>query len=163
MQFMKWKKHPIYNIECSENGDFRRLDNPNVKPRLFGWSNTKYHYRCRVAPNIDKQLHRLVYECFYCIIPDGLVVIHLDEYHPYPNSIENLALSSDRINHIDKVQKGRSSKQCKELNPNSKLTKEEISSIISMRENGMSYRQLSKIFGVSHPTIISIIKRKTWA
>ncbi len=157
-----WKRHPIYNIQCSDKGEFIRLDKPSVKPRLFSWSTTKYHFRCRVAPNTDKQLHRLVYECFYSLIPDGLVVIHLDEYHPFPNSPDNLALSTDEINHIDKCSKNRQHRLKKEINPNSKLTINQINEIKKLKIQGMSYRNIAKIYNVSHPTIISIIKEKTW-
>ena len=46
--------------------------------------------------------------------------------------------------------------------PNSKLDDDKVSEILKLREDGMSFQKIANLYGVTKPTIMSIIKGKTW-
>lgn len=87
----EWKQHPVLkNVECSElglikvNGEFR-------KPTLWSRTgrNNKLYYCIVGIGGKACYLHRLVFECFNGLIPDGMVIDHINT-HSLDNRVENL-------------------------------------------------------------------------
>ena len=87
-----WKKHPILkNVECSEYG-FVRVDGKIRKSCLVTTSKPHQTFRGYFKVGVNKKLYlvnRLVYECFFGAIPEGLVIDHINT-HPWDNRISNL-------------------------------------------------------------------------
>lgn len=75
------RKHPTLDIECSNNGLYRKFGKGEWKAGsrdLNGYMNSSYGY-----------VHRLVFECFNHIIDDKKEVHHIDA-NPSNNNVTNL-------------------------------------------------------------------------
>ena len=72
-------------------------------------------------------------------------------------------LTKDKLSKIMSIRhKNDGSKQQGELNGRSKLLSNQVIEMRNLREEGLSYNILSKMYGVSKPVVIDIIKRKKW-
>ena len=93
----EWKKHPVIeNLECSEWGLIK------YKGKYLKGGLT---YRNGVPKYIIIQLykigsfmaHKLVYECFYGLIPDGIQIDHINTIR-FDNRISNLRAVTPKEN-----------------------------------------------------------------
>jgi hypothetical protein len=101
-------------------------------------------------------IHRYMYEKYIGKIPEKLCVLHKCDNRRCINP-EHLFLGTKSDNSMDMFLKGRAAKG--ERNASSKLTENDIREIRSL---DYSYRNLGKMFNVSHRTISLIKNYKTW-
>lgn len=104
-------------------------------------------------------------------IPDQLFVLHECDTANCVNP-QHLFLGTQADNMKDKVKKGRQAKGSElnhpdkkgSLNPSAKLSEDKVEEIKRLRQSGeYSLRQLGKLYGVSHRTIIRVLNGKGWA
>lgn len=108
--------------------------------------------------------HRISYIVHYGSFDRDLLVCHTCD-NPKCVNPKHLWLGTNLTNAIDKMNKGRDNLiQARRTRRNKgyKLTEAQVIEIRSLYPNGMSYRRLASIFGVSPPMIRNIIKRKSW-
>jgi DNA invertase Pin-like site-specific DNA recombinase len=74
----------------------------------------------------------------------------------------HLFLGTDVDNVKDKVRKGRQSRLDGKLNGMCKLSETQVREIVSLHEQGLSYRNLAKKFGIGNTQIARIIKKQSW-
>ena len=80
----EWRQHPVFkNIECSELG-LIRINGNIIKGCL-----TDKLYRVIHINGKNVYAHRIIYECFFGLIPEGLVVDHINTLK-WDNRPENL-------------------------------------------------------------------------
>jgi hypothetical protein len=108
--------------------------------------------------------HRLAYELTKGEIPKGLVVCHSCDVRACCNP-NHLWVGTVADNNADARNKGRvfmDFHKKGENHPLSKLSDAEREEIKALREAGKSYRELGRLFGVSHVTIHEICKGKSY-
>jgi hypothetical protein len=162
---MEWKKHPVFiNYESSSDGEIRNKDGKIIKTKP-----TKTYHSCITIWKDGKRkfltTSKFVYECFYGIVPNGLVVMHHDEFLPNPfiNAPFNLFLGTRSINQRDAYQKGRMLPTKGEKSGKSYLTQNQVDDIRKMRYDGFTYSQIIEKYKIPKSTLSYIINHKTWA
>jgi len=107
--------------------------------------------------------HRLSYRVFKGEIPQGLLVLHACDNRKCVNP-KHLFLGTHHDNNQDCLKKGRwkGGAPIGEKNGTSKLKEKDIIQIRQMQKEGVKQKKLGEIFGVSQPTISSIINLKSW-
>ena len=109
-----------------------------------------------------QQAHRVSYMINIGKIPDGLFVLHNCD-NPSCVNPNHLFLGTNQDNVQDKVNKNRVHHPKGELNGRSKLTKKDIRTIRKLYASGNYFQyQLGEMFGVTQPTIGSIVNNQTW-
>ena len=102
---LKFRVHPVYDqYAASKCGKIINIDR---KITLLGNPSNSNYLRCRVrAKNTKNQklvyVHRFVYESYYSIIPDGLVIDHINN-DKIDNRICNLQLMTQQENSLKGV------------------------------------------------------------
>ncbi len=96
--------------------------------------------------------HRVAWQEHVGPIPEGLCVCHRCDNPPCVNPM-HLFLGTARDNAVDRARKGRQ---------RTKLQPPQVQEIRTRQETGESMVRLAHEFGVSVPTIHSIIHRKKW-
>ena len=104
----------------------------------------------------QRRIHRVSYEFYVGKIPDGLFVCHKCD-NPSCFNPDHLFLGTPKDNMIDKSIKGRASKFPGEKNPAAKLTNKQRSEIFELRENGLTYSQIAKIYSIAFQTVGKIV------
>ena len=108
----------------------------------------------------EVRAHRVSWELHRGPIPEGMSVLHKCDNPPCVNP-EHLFLGTQKDNAEDCRVKRRTT--CGEKDPRHKLTSKDVEGIRELRNSSnMSYRKLSKMFGVDRSTIIKIVSGKTW-
>lgn len=106
-------------------------------------------------------VHRIVYEAFTGVIPDGMEIDHLD-FNRSNNSRMNLEAVTRKTNTQRSFKKGRDmakgSRQWKAA-----LTETDVASILRRHMDGEKQAALAREFKVTPTAIYCIVKRKTWA
>jgi hypothetical protein len=97
-------------------------------------------------------VHRLIWEAFNGLIPDGMEVRHLN-HQPRDNRLDNLAAGTHAENMRDSVVAGRMSK---------KLSAESVRALRRFAELGWPRKELARIFGVAPGTVSQIVRREIW-
>lgn len=93
-------------------------------------------------------------------IPSGMVICHKCDVRSCCNP-DHLFLGTYQDNSNDCIAKGRTAKG--ERGGNSHLTREQVLEIRRVHElEGLTYRQLAKMFGIGHTTARSIVLKHTW-
>jgi len=106
--------------------------------------------------------HRYSWELHRGIIPKGIFVLHHCDNCSCVNP-DHLFLGTQSDNMLDMYEKKRADRKIGENHPLSKLDDEDVREIrASYIPKKMGPRRLSKLYGVSVPTIEAILKRKTW-
>lgn len=120
----------------------------------FGYGSFSLEGRARKA-------HIASYKLFKGDVPEGLCVLHKCDNPPCVRP-EHLFLGTKADNMHDMIQKGRE-KHSKGIDrPMAKLTENDIPTIRKHRNNGLSYGQIGKLFGVDPKTVWSVCNGKTW-
>lgn len=106
-------------------------------------------------------------------IPAGMCVCHRCDNRKCVNP-QHLFLGTDYDNTLDKMMKGRHSKgldhslKTKAKIPRgsshykTKLTEDDIQNICELRNSGMTYAAIARIYSFDHTTVYKIIKNKRW-
>lgn len=106
--------------------------------------------------------HRVSYEAYKGIIPQGLFVCHTCDV-PLCVNPNHLFLGTLQDNNLDMYLKGRNYSSSGDKNPKSKLREVDIPIIIKMRLAGMYYKDIGRQFNVCDHTISSIFTKRTWS
>jgi hypothetical protein len=107
-----------------------------------------------------RYVHRLVLETFVGPQPDGCEAAHWNGVHA-DNRLSNLRWASHVENMCDMGRHGRTSRGQRMWI--TKLTEQEVRTIRSLADDGVSVQQLMSRFGMSDGAIRSILRRRSWA
>lgn len=106
--------------------------------------------------------HRVSYETYKGPIPEGLFVCHTCDV-PLCVNPDHLFLGTLQDNNLDMYMKGRNYKSSGDQNPRSKLKEIDIPRIIELRQSGMIFNDIAKLYNVSGNAISSIFQGRTWS
>ena len=155
---IEWKGIPLYgNYSVSTEGEILSKTNKIMKHLKNG---TGHHYVFLYdgKGNSKKEyIHRLVLKAFkgYKEYPT-FECRHLDG-NPDNNKLTNLEWGTKALNQIDRIRHGTI--KFGENHKDAVLTEEQVKLIKNSSE---SSRKLGKKFGVSHTTILEIIRGNSW-
>jgi len=106
--------------------------------------------------------HRFMWELEQCEIPEGMCVLHRCD-NPSCVNPRHLFLGTRQDNIKDMTTKGRSGHPLGELNPNSKLTKDDVIYIRKLFQAGFTLGHISKRYDeVGYENICRIVNNKQW-
>ena len=108
--------------------------------------------------SLSEKAHRYSYRYFKGKIPKGYCVCHKCD-NPKCVNHEHLFIGTHSDNMRDMYEKGRANRPSGEDHKDSKLTWNKVEHI---RISKKSSRELGKLYGVSHQTILAIRNNKTW-
>ena len=160
----EWK--PIKELngayEASTLGNIRNAKTKKIKSIAFDGHYWKFGFDYVFKGKRNRgwyRVHKAVAETFIPNPDNKPTVNHIDGDHGN-NTIENLewATHSEQIRHMQKVLR----LGCCEKHFNAKLTNDDVRKMRKMYEEGINVTQLSKIFGVTHGNISSIVHYKKW-
>jgi len=117
----------------------------------------------RVNNKVTKA-HRLCWEIYYGLIPEGMFVCHRCDNKSCVNP-KHLFLGTPKDNMTDMRAKGRARYirgQWGENHRDAKLTESKVLEIRRLKSRGVSTGELSKAFGVSTVQINAICRRQYW-
>lgn len=106
---------------------------------------------------------RVVYSEWVGPIPEGHLIRHKCDNPPCINP-DHLETGTVRDNTRDMFERGRARPPRGEMQKHSILTEQTVREIRAMwSDGGKTQREMAEMFGVSVPTISSVIHRKRWA
>jgi len=106
--------------------------------------------------------HRDSFEAFKGHIPEGKWILHQCD-NPQCVNPDHLFVGGRKANINDRQSKGRNKPVNRENNPNCSHSSDDIYTIRYMRKQGVTYREIARIFGYkSHKSIIDIVTHKRW-
>ena len=101
-------KHPIFNhLEFDDDGN---LYSHGILRLGKVWKNRYRRFKVTInGKQYWKYLHRLIWEAFYGPVPEGCIIMHHDEFLPFPyrDAPFNLFLGNTSVNARDTFFKGR--------------------------------------------------------
>lgn len=107
----------------------------------------------------NRAIHHLVLEAFVGPMPAGHEVAHCNGVRN-DNRLDNLRYATRSENHLDKRKHG--TMVCGERINFAKLQEGQVREIRSLREQGVTLREIGQRFGVSEGAVSMIANRKTW-
>lgn len=105
-------------------------------------------------------VHRAVSETFL-LNPNNLLEVNHKDGIKINNLVTNLEWCNREYNMMHACKIGLLNPYG-EYNSQSKLSNKQADNIRDIRKTGVSYRKIAKLYNVSHPTIIDIIKNKSY-
>lgn len=117
--------------------------------------------RCGTGPLL--RAHRVSYEIYKGLIPDGIFVCHSCD-NPRcvnPNHLW-LGTNADNVHDMDKKSRRINSPQHGESHGMSRLTADDVYQIRTLADSGVSYEEIGKRFAISDVHAGRIAKRKCW-
>lgn len=109
--------------------------------------------------NKPARAHRVSYELYVGVIPEGLDVLHRCDNRKCVNP-DHLFLGTNDDNIQDKVRKGRQLKGSKVIH--SKLIESQVIEIKALHKAGNTARAIAKQYGVSERAIGKIVNGQSW-
>ncbi len=148
-----WSWRKVRNRFRSEFPEWRRLKgNPtrrgHIRVRLTG-----------VSGGRSVSLHRLILETFVGPSPDGMECCHEDD-NPANNRLSNIRWDTHVANVLDAIRNGVFPLGNK--GGLSKLTEEDIPSILRLLDMGMSMNAVARMYGVHNSQISRIASGESW-
>lgn len=104
-----------------------------------------------------KLAHRIFYEKFVGPIPLGLSLDHLCRNPPCVNPSH-----LEPVTHAENCRRGIGGWNLRFESGNKKLTEEQVLEIRRLCDSGVSQYEVSRLFGMSQPTISKIYRRISW-
>lgn len=160
-----WKAHPIHSdYSASSDGEVRNKANKIIKLR----ADIKSYRSSVVVWNKQKRIYvsagKFIFECFYGLVSEGLIVMHHDELlpEPYINAPFNLFLGTRSLNMKDAYSKKRVSPTRGERSGMSYLSQKDVDRIRHLRSIDYTYRQIQEEFPIPKSTLSFILNNKTW-
>ncbi|MEU0912178.1 NUMOD4 domain-containing protein [Streptomyces althioticus] len=169
----EWRSIPGFGgYEASDRGRIRswRKAGPGVgyrsnHPKVLKPKVDRYGYFAlslsREGVRVSCTVHRLVYLAFKGLIPDGLVIRHLDgdQTHNVPG---NLSLGTVKDNKADSIKHGTHAKG--ETSGLAKLSDAQVREIRRLWATGdYTQTEIGKRFGVVQQLVSQIVHRQAWA
>lgn len=108
------------------------------------------------------QTHRVSYELFIGLIPDGLCVCHRCDT-PLCIRPSCFFLGTSQENTADKVAKGRQARTRGESSRNAKLTTEQVLEIRRLGSLGATQQAIAELFHISRGHVGLVISKRRWA
>lgn len=105
------------------------------------------------------RVHRLSFEIYKEPVPDGLVVCHRCDIRSCVNP-DHLFAATQKDNIVDALIKGRSPIGHK--SKRSKLTLDEASRILKIREDGKTYKEIAEMTGMSKSGVQHLCTGRSW-
>lgn len=152
---MKIPNYPMYDITPEgvvTNIKLDKIITPVVKNGYFGVRLSRegrLHY---------KSLHKLVYETFIGIVPDGMQVNHKDGIRNN-NVLSNLEVCSSQEN--SSVEKMIFRAKGEQVNT-AKLTEQQVMELRKARVDGASTKELMLKYNLNKSSVLRIIKGISW-
>lgn len=168
-----WRPIPGYEgYEASDRGRVRSwrkagpgLGRRSEQPKVLRPKVDRYGYlSLRLSRGGTKSsctVHRLVYLAFKGLIPEGLVIRHLDgdQTHNVPG---NLSLGTVKDNKADSIRHGTHAKGT--THGRAKLSEDQVREIRRLYSTGdFSQREIGHRFGVAQTLVSQILSGKVWA
>ena len=126
----------------------------------FNNGNGYRRYEKRInGKRVKFYLHIESYKMHKGEIPQGLYVRHLCN-NPGCFNPEHLDIGTQKDNMQDAVKAGRQAKGTKI--PQSKLNEKKVLEIRKLYSEGMSQKELAKMYGVNSSSISYVVNKKTW-
>lgn len=165
----KWKKIPGFDdYEVSRKGEIRSWKNDASTPKtLSQFLCSDGYIRVNVSnhgKSFSLKTHILVARAFLGEMPCGFQVNHKNGIQ-HDNRLENLEYVTPRENtrHAWMLGLNESCRKNGSTNGQSKLNESQVLKIISLRKQGMSYKNLGKMFKVNPQTCSDIFNGKRWS
>lgn len=140
-------------------------DAPPAEGEQWIWSGPRdaNGYGCFVHQGARLYAHRISYEMFVGPIPEGLVIRHKNDI-PLDVNPHNLETGTRADNRQDCVDRNRAIGPRGEQQWTSKLTREQVDSIIHRyRTGGVTQQQLADEFSVYQSAISKIVNGQRWS
>jgi hypothetical protein len=129
-----------------------------LKPKKNSWN--QHYVALSVCGVVSRpRIAQVVLLSFVGPCPPGMEACH-GNGNPGDNRLENLRWDTHKANMEDSIRHGTMVRGSK--SPQTKLTENDVKTIISMNWNGWSGAKLSRLFGVGETTIYGILNRKSW-
>lgn len=138
--------------DCAIKKFWSRVARTNTCWLWEGAKNTLGYGYCRIGEHIIR-VHRLAFFLSNGFIDDNLFVCHRCDNRACVNP-DHLFLGTSRDNVRDMIAKGR------QVWPQSKFTGVALEELRTLRQSGMSYRQLARRFNVSAPYVYRVLVGK---
>jgi hypothetical protein len=107
--------------------------------------------------------HRIAWTLGVGSIPTGMCVLHHCDNPPCVN-LEHLFVGSKKDNTADMLRKGRHVSPKGEAAGRARLTARQVLELRRLRsDEGLTYRELARRYGVAEPTIGAVVTRRSWA
>jgi hypothetical protein len=113
-----------------------------------------------ISTSTTQLAHRVAYELWNGVIPDGSVARHKCDVRNCVNP-EHLELGTHTDNMRDMFERNRQANVVGVNNPRAKLTEENVREIRVLLDKGLFQQEIACMFGVTQ-TAISRIKRRVW-
>lgn len=106
--------------------------------------------------------HRVSWEIHHEPIPDNKMVLHRCDNRLCVRP-DHLYVGTAKDNATDREERGRSADRQGIRHPLARLTEQDVSEIITLRDSGLKLQDIADRYGVSDSTISAIIHSKRWA
>lgn len=150
----EWRVIPSWpDYEVSENGEIRTKADQTIKKQSIHLGRLRVSFSIK-GQTINRTVHSLVAEAFIGPRPTGTPLHHKDG-----NSLNN------HYTNLEYILTGKHYRNHQLTNPNfntTKLTADSVKAIRNLRKQGLLYREIAELYGVSIVQIHKIIKGKDW-
>lgn len=131
-------------------------------------SNKDYHGYCRCTIRIDKKPHQLYTHRLAAfqkfgerMFGNGIVVRHLDG-NPENNLPENISIGTQSDNMLDRAKEKRMVHAIRAGRSNSILEDRDVRDIRKLVDDGITFSEITRRYGIAKSTISAIKNRKTY-
>ena len=157
-------KYSVSNYGNVKNHITGRLLNPFDR-RAKSTSGKKGYKTVHLTGGLTRiknaSVHSLIMAAFIGDRPDGYVINHIDG-NPSNNHLSNLEYCTQSHNRKQDFIHGRQSLKG-ENNTQSKIKQSDVLVIVSLRNGGMTYKQIGELFGLTISGVSSIFNGYTWS
>tara|TARA_Y100000310_G_scaffold296274_1_gene328390 strand:+ start:228 stop:704 length:477 start_codon:yes stop_codon:yes gene_type:complete len=136
-----------------------------IQPGCWEWQASKKKFGYGQFGNpYHETAHRVAYEMFVGMVPDGKCVLHTCD-NPSCVNPTHLWIGTQAENIADMMSKGRqrTGDVRGEKNGQARLRVEDVREIRRRAKDGETHRALAQAFGLSHSAVVTnIVNRKRW-
>ena len=142
---------------------FKHLVVPSDKDKCWIWHGAKNSsgYGCFLLDGKVKLAHRVSYQSTFGDLQDDLLVRHKCDTKLCVNPA-HLEQGTHKDNTQDSIDRNRYAFSYEQNKRNAKLSREDILQVKKLHSQGISQREIAKLFSVHNSTICSIVNNKSW-